>query len=97
MRRFNVYAKKNSSNNASHNWSNNSYFFPGGHSNEFSNLIGSLRYPDFPNSSHGPGNGFVLLLAKPSKCNSFFQNSFLLDKKLESQKLSPQNRFLLQY
>jgi len=31
-------------------------FFPRGHGNEFSNLIGSLRYPDFLISSHGHGN-----------------------------------------
>ena len=35
------------------------YFFPRGHGNEFSNLIGCLRGPDFPISAHGHGNAYV--------------------------------------
>ena len=70
------------------------------------NLIGSLRGPDFPISAHGHGNAsltfcpFVYRAAfsrKPFMPKSFFQNSFLLDKKVGKQKLSFQDRFLLQY
>ena len=32
------------------------------------------------------------IFLKPFKCKSFFQNSILLDKKVEKQKLSFQNR-----
>ena len=35
------------------------FFFPRRHGNEFSNLIGSLRVPDFPISAHGHGNAYV--------------------------------------
>ena len=85
-------------------------FFQRGDGNEFSNLIGSLRGPDFPVSAHGHCNAYLsfypfvcslfslrFLSSKPFKCKSFFQNSFLLDKKVEKQKLSLQNRLLLQY
>ena len=34
-------------------------FFPRGHSKEFSDLIASLRGPDFPISAHVHGNAFV--------------------------------------
>ena len=41
---------------------------------------------------------FVFLFTKPFKDKSlFFQNSVLLDKKVEKQNLSFQNRFSLQY
>ena len=32
------------------------YFFPSGHGNEFCNLIGFKRSPDFPFSDHGHSN-----------------------------------------
>ena len=34
-------------------------FFQRGHGNEFSNLIGSLRGPDFLISVHGHGNAYM--------------------------------------
>ena len=35
------------------------HFFPRGHGNEFGDLIGSLRGPDFPISAHGHANAYV--------------------------------------
>ena len=42
--------------------------FFGGNGNEFSNLIGCFRDPDFPISAHENGSVFVLLFTKPFKC-----------------------------
>ena len=63
-------------------------FFPRGHGNKFSNLIGSLRYQDFPISSHGHSNAqvsFCPFVCKAIKVQSFFQNIFLLVKKVENK------------
>ena len=35
------------------------YYFPRGRGNESSNLIGSLRVPDFPICAHGHGNAYM--------------------------------------
>ena len=54
------------------------------------NLFGSLRSPGFPICVHRQSNAYVSFCPfvykvafsrKPSKCKSFFQNSFILDKK----------------
>ena len=65
---------------------------------------GNFKDPIFKCPGFGQGGGgvlkfrvFVLLFTKPFKRKSFFQHSFSLDKKVEKQKLSFQNRFLLQY
>ena len=54
------------------------YFFPSGHCNEFSNLIGSSRGPDFPISVHGNADmsfcPFWYFSAK------LYQNSFFIGK-----------------
>ena len=71
-------------------------FLPRGHGNEFSNLIGSLRDPHFSIFAHGMGNAYVRFCPCVYKA-FFFQNGFILDKIVEKQKLSFQNRLLLQY
>ena len=89
----------NSSHKWWHNCSNNwSYFFPSVHGNEFSNLIGSFSCSDFPISAHGHSNAqvsFFPFVCKSFKVQELFQNSFVLDKKVEKQKLSFQSNFFI--
>lgn len=60
--------------------------------NEFRNLIGSLRGPAFSISALGHGNAemsfLFFCLQNHLTAKAFFQNSFLLDKKLERPNLS---------
>ena len=54
------------------------YFFPRGHGNEFSNLIGSLRGPYFLISAHRHGNAYVSSCAFAYKVSAkaFFKTAF---------------------
>ena len=67
------------------------------HGNEFNNLIGCLRYPNFPITTHGHGNAelsFCPSVCKAIKrCKSSFQNGFLLDKKLRNRNLLSKTDF----
>ena len=52
-----------------------------------------LIFPSLPKGTVTLTWVFVLLFTKPFKRKSFFQNSFLLDKKVEKRKLSFQTDF----
>ena len=64
-------------------------FFPRGHGFEFSNLIGSLRGPDFPISAHENGSAYMNFrpfVYKAIKVLRLSSNDFFLDKKVEKNK-----------
>ena len=80
----------NSSHNSSYNSSNiSSYFFPRGHDNEFSNLIRSLRYPDFPIPAHCHGNvqvSFGPFVCKSIEMQKLFSKQLFIGQETESEK-----------
>ena len=67
----------------------NKYFFPRGHGNEFSNLIGSLRGPDFPISAHGHGKRLreflSFCLQSHLSAKAFFKTAFYWTTKLKNK------------